>query len=187
MILDETSFKRLEKHIQNNDVCFISGSRHENEPKENLELTKELANDLRHLGYGFTKIKGGYIEDKGLPTEKVVEEISFAVFNNNDKWEYHIDFKKDMLGLCRKYKQNAILLKMKNEKAGYYKGNGELDGDEFTTITKDNVGEYYSKLNKTKFSFVETDNEFENYSKFEHTFSSKVLGNILRKKLDALE
>ena len=81
--LIETTFKRLEKHFENNDCAFISACRGDRTAEENNIKTEELKEKLRRMGYGYVAIRGGYIENKGLPDERTVEdEKSFAVFNN---------------------------------------------------------------------------------------------------------
>lgn len=177
----ETTFKRLEKHFNTNECAFISACRSENSPEINNKLTNELANDLRKLGYGYIKVKGGYIETLRDGTKKPVEEKTFAIFNNNNEsFEnfpsgYKTDFVRDMIALCRKYNQDSVLIKEKNQPGHYYNQSGETF-ENFNTITKDNIEEYFTRLRNTKFKFIEADesDNKENYSRYNQTFGTKV-------------
>ena len=166
MDLLETTFKRLEKHFINNDCAFISASRSENTPEENNKATSDLAFDLQVLGYGFIKVIGHYIETNEKTGEKIpVKEKSFAVFNNNSEDKYKANFKRDMLILCKKYDQECILMKLKNEPGHYYYSNGRVDKN-LNRISKENIEDFYTQLRNTKFTCTESDetDNMENYS-----------------------
>lgn len=175
MNLFETTFKRLEKHFISNDCAFISACRSENTATENNKATEDLAFDLQVLGYGFIKIIGHYVETNKNTGEKIpVKEKSFAVFNNNAEDKYKTNFKRDMLILCKKYDQECILMKLKNESGHYYYKDGHIARN-FNRISKENIEDFYTQLRNTKFVCTEsdeTDNK-EDYSLVNKNFWAK--------------
>ena len=183
----ETTFKRLEKHFNETDCAFISACRNENTPEENNKRTKALSKDLQDLGYGFIKIKGHYIEEKSDGTQIPVDEKSFAIFNNNDQFQYKTDFMRDMIALCRKYDQECVLIKLKGQPGHYYSQDGTTS-ENFNKISLDILDNYYSQLRNTKFVFTETDesDNKEDYSRFNQTFGTRVSRTMLYKTLQDL-
>ena len=183
--LIETTFKRLEKHFNENDCAFISACRGDNTASENNIKTEELKEKLRKMGYGYIAIRGGYIENKGTPEERPVEdEKSFAVFNNNDQAYYHTEFLKDMITLCAEFNQDAVLVKLKGQLGHYYDKNGKAS-ENFNYIDKNMVEQYFSRLRNTKFAFIEEiESDMENYSRHNQTFSSKVQRSLLYAELE---
>lgn len=171
----ETTFARLEKHFQNNDCAFISACRSENILEENNIATNNLADDLMRLGYGYVKVKGGYIENKNTPEEKFVEEKTFAVFNNNDPTKYHTNFKRDMIGLCRRYNQECVLIKMKGESGHYYDQKGN-ESENFNKVSQVDIEKFYTRLRSNIFKFTEADesDNMEDYWREKQTFGTVV-------------
>ena len=183
--LIETTFKRLEKHFENNDCAFISACRGDRTAEENNVKTEELKEKLRRMGYGYVAIRGGYIENKGQPDERAVEdEKSFAVFNNNDQSYYHTEFLKDMIALCAEFDQDVVLVKLKGQPGHYYDKNGNAS-ENFNRIDKERVEQYFSRLRNTKFAFVEEiESDMENYSRRNQTFGRKVQRALLYNELE---
>lgn len=191
----ETTFARLEKHLQERNVAFISACRDDNTPEQNNELTKALEDDLKQMAYGFIKVKGGYIE-KHNGVDVPVEEKTFVVIDNNKEdtpWIPHTkrNFLRDMVLLANKYNQQEVLIKEKNQPARYYDKDANITR-EFKEISKDNIEKYYTRLRNTKFKFIEAEEneENENYWYKSQAYSTKVLGCLLfdelRKKYPAL-
>ena len=191
----ETTFARLEKHIQNKDVAFISACRANQTAEENNKATDKLEHDLKCMSYGFIKVKGGYIEDHD-GVKVPVEEKTFAVINNNKADTPYVvhtkrNFLRDMVLLANKYDQQEVLIKLKNEPARYYDKSANIT-KEFKGISKENIEDYYTRLRNTRFKFIEADeNEVnENYWYKSQGYSTKVLGCLLfdelRKKYPSL-
>lgn len=182
----ETTFARLKKHFETRDCAFISACRSENTPEENNIATENLERDLRYLGYGFIKVKGGYIETADDGREIPVVEKTFAVFNNNHQnfknfpGGYKTHFKRDMIGLCRKYDQNTVLIKEAGQPGHYYDQAGNAFGN-FNHISTEDIEEYFTKLRSNTFKFTEAEEtvwnglNMEEYSRYNQTFGTKVM------------
>ena len=185
--LSEARAARLLDHLQNKDVAFLSASRAstvktpeaiEKQAAINNKHTKELSRKLQSMGYGFIKVKGGYIEYRGTPNETVVEEDSFAVINNNiDPNEYHPDFLYNMLCLTKEFDQECILVKLSGKKPCVYDGDGNII-DTFNTLSINAISDYYTRLRKNKFVFLEENCDMENYRRADRAFYTTVLGII---------
>lgn len=179
--LVETTFARLEKHLQERNVAFISACRANNTPEQNNKATEALEADIRERGYGFIKVKGGYVE-KHNGQDVPVEEKSFIVIDRNKPDTPYIvhnnrNFLRDMLLFTREYNQEAVLVKLQGEKAGYYLPDGTLKRT-FNNISKEDIEEYYTRLRNTKFTFTEAEEnqEAEEYNYNMQSYSTKILG-----------
>ena len=84
MKLIEARLSRILKHINDNEICFISACRSENSNKENKKFTEELAADIRSLGYSYITVLGGFTENRGKENEADIVEASFFVINNGN-------------------------------------------------------------------------------------------------------
>ena len=158
--MSESNFSRVTQHIK--DGCMmISACRGENSEEENSKRTDQLAKDLKNMKYGYIRILGGYIENKGTDDEVEVTEESFFVpkpKNVDDE-----KFFNDAISLCKKYGQDSVLISLPEyTDFGYYDKKGDFDfspGKEF--IVNDNqIGQYFSQLVKgsrrnKKFAFQE--------------------------------
>jgi hypothetical protein len=102
-IIYESSLSRIWQHIEKEGSSFgvISASRKMLSDEENKERFTELMKDVRKTGLGFVRLKGGYTEDQGF-----VEEDSLFVPNIN---------KKKLMNLGKKYDQETVIYKDKNE------------------------------------------------------------------------
>ena len=147
-LFSESNWGRITQHIDNG-CMMISACRGERTEEENKKKTDELSNDLRDLGYGYIRILGGYIENKGTEDEKEVTEESFFVpkpKNTEDK-----KFFDDAIKLCKKYGQDSVLISLPDfVDFGYYDKNGDFDfspGEKFIANDKQ-IGQYFSKLVK---------------------------------------
>ena len=109
MINDGSSeFSRLMTYYKNG-FAILSSNRAENTDEENIKNSKQLEQDIRSLGFGYRKMLGGFIENKGMPNEVVVNEISYAVPYNKTALSEQ-DFYNKMVSLGKKYNQDAILI-----------------------------------------------------------------------------
>jgi len=103
----EASLSRVFNHTQNRNIGIISANRNNLTPKENKIRTSHLKSEIAKY-FGYITIKGSYIENKGQPDERKVEEISFLVIgNNNDSGNLKGFLKKE----GEKYQQDSILYK----------------------------------------------------------------------------
>ena len=108
--LIETTLSRVWKHSSNEEIpiTIITAFRGENTEKNNIQLNKALAAEIKNAGYGYFFLKGYWIENVGTEYEEKVGESSiFVVGNENDNGK--------LLGLTKKwiikYKQEAALVK----------------------------------------------------------------------------
>lgn len=154
----ESNWGRINQHIDSG-CMMISACRSENSQDVNNRRTDELASDIKSLGYGYIRILGGYIENKGTENETEVTEESFFV--PKPKNIEDSKFFDDAIDLCKKYNQDSVLISLpKFTEFGYYDKNGEFDfspGEDFIANEKQ-IGKYFSQLVKgsragKKFSF----------------------------------
>lgn len=140
-----------------NNSCFmISACRGENGEELNKIKTDKLAKDIRSYNLGYIRVLGGYAEDTGTDNEvEVTGELFFVPQPENISDE---EFFNIAIELCRKYKQDSVLISMPECTDnctgyigfGYYTGTGEFD---FSTVEKisftdDAVKQYFSLLIK---------------------------------------
>ena len=101
--INESSLSRIWQFVEDNKKQFavISASRKLNSDEENEKNYIELIKDIRDLGYGYIKMRGGYKEKTGFVREK-------SLFVPNIK-------KSEIIELGRKYNQDSILFKDVNK------------------------------------------------------------------------
>lgn len=151
--LKETSISRfVQKHAKDGYV-IVSSNRSENDKATNNKLDKELKKLITNAGWSFTPIYGGYVETNEKTKEKTsVYEQSFIIYNHNRKMPLKFeDLKTFALEVCKKYKQECVLICPPDE-APYY---CDEDGEQSTTFDKnmsirDLTQEYFSTLSRSK-------------------------------------
>ena len=146
---------RLLFHLNNNDVAFITSFRRKYSKAENVQRNKQLALDIHNMGLGFIRVKGGYLEEPEDNTKpKTVIEDSYAVIHKPTTSESQDEFFNEMLGLCGKYDQDAVLICLLNRedkpKASYTR-NGSIEYGPFTKLTFKDVEEFFTQLHGYKF------------------------------------
>lgn len=154
------NLSRLLNHLDNRDVCFITAFRHEYSNKENRKRNKLLALDIHNLGLGYIRVIGGYLEEA---EGNLVTEDTFAVIHTPTDTESQDIFFEDMLGLCNKYNQDAVLVALKDRSdipTASYNGDGKIIYGPFSNLTTHNVEEFFTKIHGHKFkmeSFTESE------------------------------
>lgn len=127
--MKEDTLKHTMKQVTGDDinVCFITAYEGDKAKEENDAANEKLAQDIRRLGYGFTKTIGGFL----YPNGEVGHEPGFkvAIRNPNPK-----KFIEEMLALGSRYNQWAVLIKTPGTKPRYYN-------------TKDKVGDVDMEFN----------------------------------------
>jgi hypothetical protein len=181
MKLAEARLSRILKHIDDNEICFISACRSENSNKENKKYTEELASDIRSLGYSYITILGGFTENRGKENEVDITEASFFVINNGNKET----FAEDMFWLCGKYKQESILLKTEEYAPRWYDKNGEPNSSVLSKFSIHDIENGFSKIHGTKFSLISENTEYELSGTRKPNFSRHMHGYFLRKLMNA--
>lgn len=161
MNINESSLSRVWQHFTNpeHSVAILTAfrGRHDYDPEltseqvylKNVERNKQLASEIRRLGYGFFFVDGHWIENQGTPHELAVKEDSIFVIGS----QKNTAFAQDMHGLGNMFGQEAVLVKDKEGTRLINK-----DGSEFElgNIQPGKMGEIYTKLrnNKQANSFV---------------------------------
>lgn len=125
--MKEDNLKHTMKQVNNDDlnVCFITAYGYGETKAENDKANEQLEHDLYRLGYGYTKIVGGFLYDDG----KIGHEPGFKVAIRNPNSQRFID---EMMALGKKYNQQSVLIKTPGEKPKYYntgKRFGDIDGE----------------------------------------------------------
>lgn len=107
--LDEAGLSRILTHLATRNVGIVTAFRRTFDLGENRSRNRELQAQIRNAGFGFLRLGGFWIEDKGTPTETPVEEESFFVIGSKD------DDSGKLLGFLRKmgakYEQDAVVYK----------------------------------------------------------------------------
>ena len=169
-LITEIKLSRLYQYIEDPKYSFgiISPYRHEYSSEQNEFRLKELILDIKHFGYGYIQLEGGYVEG-GIP----VRERSLLVNS----------IKKDkLIELGQIYEQYSVLYKDASEFVEI--STNEIDGvgkelNSFKTkagknnftLSKDIIKKYYSKLlygahSNKKFAFSLTEQESQSFNMF---------------------
>jgi len=127
----ELKMSRIWQHIENN-TTFAVISAYINDIKKNDKYHQELKSRVRSLGLGFTELKGGFIKNDKLITEKALVIANIG--------------KKDILMLAEKFKQERFLFKNKKMFVEY--GKNDIEGIWETLKIFENDGE------QSKFEFT---------------------------------
>lgn len=145
--LDEASLARAYQHVVDKKVPswgMATAYRYSNTPKENEELNKKLAAEVRAKGLGFFKIDGHWrecqdsnIKYEDCPPDKLVDSTEDTLFIPGASKEF-------MKSIAKKYNQDAVVYGGSDTK-----GNTYLifrDGGE------DNVGKFHPNQTAQAFS-----------------------------------
>ncbi len=107
-----TSLSRVLEHSKKSNVGGITAFRGENTLKKNRELNKELEKQIRKAGFGFTKVRGRYVENKGSENQQNVDEESFIIFAEPEQKDALFSFLKKA---GKKFTQDSVLFKAHDE------------------------------------------------------------------------
>ena len=181
------NLSRLLHHLNENDVAFITAYRSNLSHKENIQRNKQLALDIHNIGLSYIKVTGGYFEDQATePTE----EATFAVIHKPTSKESQDEFFEEMLALCAKYDQDAILVSLINREdkpAASYSSTGNIIYGPFTKLTQSGVEEFFTQIHGHRFkfeSFTESEegNTPSSFSKAMAYYGTKALLKTFIKK-----
>ena len=149
--LDEAarqSLSRLFSQFQNAEtpIIILTAFRSERTLIANRNLNRQLANDLRALGWGYTPVLGGYLEtiadESGQPKQVRVHEESFLV-----NAVYSKDLINKVTALLKKYEQEAALLKSpNNEEAFLLFANGQTSSVGKWKADPQQMATYYTRM-----------------------------------------
>lgn len=147
------NLSRLLQHLKENDVAFITAYRGKLSHKENIRRNKQLALDAHNAGYSYIKVTGNYIEDEtGVPKE----EATYAIIHKPESKEDQDEFFNEMLGLCAKWNQDAVLISLANRPdvpPASYASDGSIVYGPFTKLTQNDVEAFSTQIHGHKFKF----------------------------------
>ena len=101
--------------------------------QQNQLRIRSMIKQIKSSGFSYTPVYGGFIEDLGTDSERMVYERSFVIYCK-DRNGKQMDFEKlyDFgIKLCREYNQNSILVK--------YPDNGPENGKLVTVNQREQV------------------------------------------------
>lgn len=106
----ERSMARLFGQLEENPstVVIMTAFRGERPLRQNRALNKQLASDIRQLGWGYTPVMGGFVEKTADGKPNRVHEESFFISANGAPKQV-VSF---VLWLLAKYEQEAALIKL---------------------------------------------------------------------------
>ena len=199
-IINETTLKRVLKHINEHDSVIITAFRHRmidcNEEysestgdvvskRENYEKNRKLKAILLKLGYQVTHVIGSYIEGYNTDLAKEVKEDSFFTLNAKDD----PDFIKNMVKLGEIFCQDSIIIIPKGGEGTYLYGtnNSSFPGyhqkAEKGKLIPDKENEFMTRVRKKPFYFADKKNEtrqYEDYSRNGKLVISQLASKILK-------
>ena len=114
--LDEAAGRSLGKlftkiQVSSNPLVIITAFRNERSLSDNRNLNRQLAADIRQLGWGYTPVLGGFLEkvdSEGQQKEIRVHEESFFVNATGSPQQVM----SQVVNLLNKYQQEAALIKL---------------------------------------------------------------------------
>ncbi len=168
--INETSMVGMLTKHSDAGYVVISAFRGEYSFEENLKRSKKLKDDINKSGYAHIPVWGGFIENKGLPTEREVKERSFVIMNYGKGTDQSIEGSDELseLGryLCAKYEQESYLYKPQGkEKTAYYiTSNGSIDMKFNATSPSQAADEYFTSLVKSYFKNAKVKTKSFTYS-----------------------
>lgn len=152
--LNEASLGRLYQHLKNKDpIAFVSGDREDSEPGENKANRANLKRYLNLSGFGYNRIKGGYVEEGG---KRVDAESSFVIYSDKAREEQLRDL---AIALGKKYKQSSILFVDSEGQAKFISTRNDSWVGPFGQTMKlgkfktTNINDFYTKIGNKEFKF----------------------------------
>jgi hypothetical protein len=136
-----------------------------NDKEINHKKTADLIHDLSHSQLSYIPVYGGFVENRGTPSQQVSFETSFMVFNikgnKSRKFisvEELFDFGKE---LCDKYWQNTFLFKQGNQPPKFIDKDGNADKN--ATFTGEHQIDNYTANYFTQLKKIKTDGNADKF------------------------
>ncbi len=153
--LNEASLGRFWQHYkEHKPMAFVSADRNENTKQQNARNFSTLKRHVRLAGFGYNRIKGGYVEEGG---KKVDAENSLLIIGNSAEDEKRVC---DLaIGLGKMFDQSSIMFVDTNGDAQWISTREDSDVGPIGTIKKlgkfrtNNINDFYSKLGNKTFKF----------------------------------
>lgn len=155
VLVQEASINRLKKHLDNHDaILFVTGSRHENTPKQNNENLADLKRYVRLAGFGFNEVTGHYPEEG----QDVVEK-SLIVYAKSEQEEELFNLG---LSLGKKFDQSSVLFVDSKGEAHFVSTRpdswvgsvgSKMRLGKFTRMDDNTIEKAFTKIKGKKFKF----------------------------------
>lgn len=156
MKVNEMNLDRLLSKHTDHGYVMVSACRndHSEDPVENRKMnnvkTNELKRDIYDFGYQFIPVQGGYHE---LNSDEESVEQSFIIVNykrgSNVPVGDFAELKAIAIDLCKKYRQDSVLIVEPEKKPTYYKQDGSVDFELNGHVSvRDNAREYFMRQGK---------------------------------------
>ena len=159
--LEERSLGRFYTHFNNHEpIAFISADRSELSKSENAARYKQLKTLVKLSGFGFNRVKGGYVEttiDKdGKRVDVPVDgESSLIVYGGTADNQQKLFSLAIQLG--RRFNQDAVMLIDTDHNVTFADTNSNHStfgsSVKIGKFTANSIGQFYTKIGKSKFSF----------------------------------
>lgn len=160
------SLARVHQHVQERNIGIITAHRGGNSSPEDRERNNKrnasLANDIHKAGYGYTHVRGRYIENHGTEHARHVDEHSFMV--HGKKGDDKGALKHFLVKHGEKYEQDSVLHKPHNSTKASLHGTsegawpGKGKSHEVGEFHPNRAGEFHSVMKGRGKSFA-----FEDY------------------------
>lgn len=158
-----SSLSRVYDHTKNNNIGCITawrGGKKANEEQRRLnnQNFKELKTAIRNAGFGYIKIKGRYIENKGTELEENVdEEVALIVGDSTEEGKKKL--KTLLIKWGAKYEQDSVLFKGYDDKQAhliYTSGKDKGKVETVGTWHPNKIGDFFSVMkNGSTFVFAQ--------------------------------
>lgn len=157
--LTESSLGRFYKHFNNHEpIAFVSADRSEYTKAENSERYRQLKTLVKLSGFGFNRVKGGFIEtptdENGNKIEKPVDgESSLIIYGGNHDNQEKLFTLAMQLG--KRFEQDAVMLIDTDQNVMFADTKSKNFGSKIKIgkFSANTIDKYYTKIGKKKFSF----------------------------------
>lgn len=178
--LSEASLGRFWQHFQNNEpIAVLSGDRNENTKAENKANFNFIKRHVSLAGFGYNKVKGGYVEEGG---KKVADESSVVIYAPKDREKELFDL---AMSLGKKFKQSSIMFINTNGEVNWISCRndsflGEIGKKKRLGKFKTNqIEDFFTKIGNKEFKF----DKFEEPAKYIPSLSERQLSKWYKEKL----
>lgn len=157
-IINEASLGRFWKHYNDNEpIAFISADRNENTKQENKANYQKLKNAVSMAGFGYNRIKGGYVEEGGV---RVEDENSLVIYASKDREK---ELLKLVMSLGIRFKQSSIMFIDTDGNVNWYSTRNDCWFGKIGTkkplgkFQTNNINDFFTKIGKKEFKFKSLD------------------------------
>lgn len=157
-IINEASLGRFWQHYNNQEpIAFISADRNENTKQENRANYQKLKNAVSMAGFGYNKIKGGYVEEGGV---RVEDENSIVIYGSKDREK---ELLKLVMSLGIRFKQSSIMFVDTDGNVNWYSTRNDCWFGKIGTkkplgkFQTNNINDFFTKIGKKEFKFKSLD------------------------------